>query len=342
MPALGRIGALPGGQFEHAGDVAEVFDGRPFEPVGGRGDGRQVHMLAHERRQLRSHAFDHLRAPMRVVGKVLEPARLEFGGDEGIGAVEDEDAGLPEVAEEGGVGGVLDGLAAGGVARGELFGMDDGFDGRGHDDQADAAGRQLAVEVEDSAARVGLGRGLPFAAAGGAAGHLAGLQEARAGDVINAGAVEEPAAAAAVGLLVARAEPGGEEELGGRAKGVAEDGLVLEGVLVGVDFAEEDGVGGVELVGEASLFLTCCVPGARRSVEHVISLRQGRVAPAGQIGADLGEVLKRGDGSDEGDEGHDEKPAGRAADVGPADLLLRHVLALVSVFSVRHRGAPRR
>ena len=86
-----------------------------------------------------------------------------------------------------------------------------------------------------------VGRNDVLIASGGALGEDIRVEKARAGQVIDARPIEEPAVATDVRLLVPQAAPAREAVLSGRKQVPGQEGFVFQPVLVHVDGLQQTG-----------------------------------------------------------------------------------------------------
>ena len=189
------------------------------------------------------------------VGVLLEEEGVAFFEVvEGLGEVEDVDAGGAELVVEGELVWVAEGFVGGFVE--EVLVVEHGLDGEGDEEEGDAAGFEVGGELEDEFAG-----GFEFAEGGvlhdGEGLFFDGAPAVEGGEF---GAVEEPAVVAGVDFQVAFAGPGGEGVLGLAADGFgvgevgegafdAEEVFVEGGAGFGVVAEEADDGGGGELAG---------------------------------------------------------------------------------------------
>ena len=235
---LGREETLLLRQLEHGDDVALGSDALGLRGPCGGGGGEHTQRLDFGRSRSRRGRHE-LRGPM---GVGLEEGVGWVFGAVGGGEVRAIDQRNTRTAQSAGE--FIHGRIArrAGRRRGKAVGFNGRFVGRDQHNQRDAASLQLIAEAEDGRERIGEDRGRAGFAGVFAAGELAGIQEAGAGHAIDVGAVEQPAVAADVGLLVAGAGPAAEERLGRAEEGVGQEGRALQLGLVVLHRAHESAV----------------------------------------------------------------------------------------------------
>ena len=278
---LRRKDPLIHGQAQHDGQVAQMRHLVAFRTVSGWGQRWQVNVSVDELLQPGGYFFHGFGAPVGIAGKELGPAALPLPFHQRRRRVEDQDPRALHLLLEAAVGGVLQGFRLPAVAAAQFFRMDHGLDGRRHDDQGDPPSGELFMKMQDRGPWVRLRRGGPLVAPRPALSKLDRIEKGRAGQVVDAGAVKEPGPAAAVGLLVACAQPGRQGILNPGTQPFSDRRLVIQRFLVLFHLFQKVAVDRKDIFDPRRPGRTGCLHGRGQEREDIPGLRQRGAALPG-------------------------------------------------------------